>query len=356
MLFADREFWRDRRVLITGHTGFKGAWLTLWLQQLGAHVAGFSRGVPEAPALYALARAGEGVQQLDGDIREAAQVARAVAEARPEVVFHMAAQPLVRRSMSEPVDTYAVNVMGVVNLLEAVRATPGVRSVVIVSSQDVYDDRGWEWGYREEDALGGRNPYAGSKAVAELVTSAMRRSLLAEQGVNVATARAGNMLGGGDWGQDRLVPDAMRAALDGRPLEVRNPDAVRPWQYVLEPLRGYLLLAERLAGDPTLATAFNFGPAEHAACSVRELLERLEELWGAPLATLPAKTNGSREAQGVRLDPSRAEQRLGWRAEWPLARTLQAVVDWYRAYERGDDLRAITLAQIEEYSPTLARR
>ena len=355
MLFADREFWRDRRVLITGHTGFKGAWLTLWLQQLGAHVTGFSRGMPQAPALYALTRADRGTQELVGDIRDGAQVAQAVATARPEIVFHMAAQPLVRRSLAEPVDTYAVNVMGVVNLLEAVRATEGVRAVVVVSSQDVYDDQGWEWGYREDDALGGRNPYAGSKACAELVTSALRRSLLAEAGVNVATARAGNMLGGGDWGQDRLVPDAMRAALDGQPLRVRNAEAVRPWQYVLEPLRGYLLLAERLVDDPTLATAFNFGPAD-GACSVRELLEHLEELWGAPLATLPAAGNGSREAQGVRLDPARAEQRLGWRAEWPLDRTLQAVVDWYRAYERGDDLRAVTLAQIEEYSPTLARR
>lgn len=349
------EFWEGRRVLVTGHTGFMGAWLTLWLRRLGATVSGVARAVPGPPSLYALAGAGEGVEHTAADVCDPAGVRAAFERARPEVVFHLAGQPLVRDAVAAPVQTYATNVMGTVNVLEAAAAVPGVRAVVLASSQDVYEDRAWEWAYREDDRLGARSPYGGAKACAELVAGALRRSLLAEAGVNVATARAGNTIGGGDWGRDRLVPDVMRAALDGRPLEIRAPDAVRPWQFVLDPLHGYLLLAERLFDDPTLATAFNFGPSS-GPCTVRALVERLEARWGSPLAVLDAPRHAAVDAAGIRLDSSRAAARLGWRSAWGLDRAVDATVDWYRAYERGGDLRALALAQIEEHSPTLARR
>ena len=353
MRAPDPSFWRDRRVLVVGHTGFTGTWLALWLEQLGAQVTGMARRRPEAPALHAVARADEGVRHLDGDVRDPAAIRRALDASGAEVVFHMAAQPLVGTSLDAPADTYAVNVMGTVNVLDALRDAGTVRACVVASSQDVYADQGTVWAYRENDPLGGRNPYAGAKACAELVTNAMRLSFLTEAGVNVATARAGNLVGGGDWSADRLVPDAMRAAAGGGSLTVRDPEAIRPWQYVLDGLRGYLLLAERLVDEPACATAFNLGPP-HAA-SVRDVIERLEELCDRALADLPPRV-GSAPASAFRLDSSRAENVLGWRAAWSLDEALRAAVAWYRSYDRGDDMRAFTLQQIAEYSPTLAAR
>src|SRR4051794_17825774 len=253
--------WRGRRVLVTGHTGFKGSWLSLWLAAMGAEVTGLADGVPTDPSLFELARVGEDVDTVTADVRDAEAIAGAVAAARPEVVLHLAAQPLVRRSFAAPRETYEVNVMGTVNVLEAVRLAGGVRAVVNVTSDKCYENREWEWAYREDEPMGGHDPYSSSKGASELVTSAWRRSFFsAPDGTRLASARAGNVIGGGDWGADRLVPDVMRAALADAPVQVRNPGAVRPWQHVLNPLSGYLLLAQRLWQDPAAATAWNFGP------------------------------------------------------------------------------------------------
>jgi len=344
------SFWAGKNVFITGHTGFKGGWLTLWLTQAGARVHGYALGPPTDPNLYTAARVGDALAgQTIADLRDAARLTRALAEAEPDVVFHLAAQPLVRESYKEPVATYAVNVLGTVHLLEAVRACPQVRVVVNVTSDKCYENREWLWGYREHEALGGRDPYSSSKACAELVTAAYRDSFLAAAGVAVATARAGNVIGGGDWAADRLVPDFFRAARAGRALEVRYPDATRPWQHVLEPLAGYLRLAERLWSDgPAAAGAWNFGPDEADVMPVRWLLERLCELvpgtrWQALGTPQP------HEAGLLKLDSSKARALLGWRPRWSLATALARTVEWQQAFEAARDLRACCLEQIRAY-------
>ncbi|HEY3021965.1 MAG TPA: CDP-glucose 4,6-dehydratase, partial [Solirubrobacteraceae bacterium] len=276
------EFWAGRRVLVTGHTGFKGALLALWLQRLGARVFGLARTPPTDPSLYVLARVGEGVASVEGDVRDAAAVHAAVAEAAPEVVFHLAAQPIVRRSFADPRETYETNVMGTVNVLEAVRQAGGVGVVVNVTSDKCYENREWEWGYREDEPMGGADPYSSSKACSELVTEAYRRSFFADAGaVRLASARAGNVFGGGDWAADRLVPDLMRAAEAGAPVRLRYPESVRPWQHVLNPLSGYLLLAERAHAEPACAAGWNFGPPDEDARPVRWIAERLGIAWEA---------------------------------------------------------------------------
>jgi CDP-glucose 4,6-dehydratase len=346
---VDPGFWRDRRVLVTGHTGFKGTWLTLWLLQLGAHVIGLSAASPSAPSLYELARVERDVEDFDGDIRDAERVARVVAESRPEVVLHMAAQALVRRSFEDPRETYEINAMGTVNLLDAVRRHgKSVRAVVVVTSDKCYENREWEWGYREDEPLGGFDPYSSSKGCAELVTSAFRSSFFADpDGPRVASARAGNVIGGGDWGADRLVPDLMRAALADEELRVRNPNAVRPWQHVLNPLSGYLLLAQALHEDAGAATAWNFGPAERDARSVGWLVERLAEQWPGGLSWSLDDGPHPHEARYLKLDSSRARTRLGWRPPVELADALASIVAWYRALQERQDMREVTLAQIE---------
>jgi CDP-glucose 4,6-dehydratase len=325
----DRAFWSGRRVLVTGHNGFKGSWLSLWLEEdLGAQVTGLS-----AP---------------EHDVRDAAAVHEVVGGSRAEVVLHLAAQPIVRRSYVDPAETYEINVMGTVNLLDAVRATGGARAIVVVTSDKCYLLSGLEHAYGEDDPLGGADPYSSSKAAQELVAAAYRQSY----GLPLATARAGNVIGGGDFAQDRLVPDAMRAALDGRPVEVRNPHAVRPWQHVLNPLAGYLLLAERLASDdPPAEAAFNFGPPDADARPVGEVIERLAELWPGGLERLDASDpNAPHEAGYLHIDSTRSREVLGWQPRWGLDEALRAVVAWYAAHGRGEDTRAVTLEQIRAFS------
>jgi len=353
----DDEFWRGRRVLVTGHTGFKGAWLSLWLQLLGADVTGLSRGVPTQPSLYELARVGAGMQELSVDVRDAGGVRDAVRAASPEVVLHLAAQPLVRRSLREPALTYEVNVIGTANVLDTVRLdAPQARAVVVVTSDKCYENprAGTPRRFVEGDALGGHDPYSSSKACAELVTAAYRDSCFISEGApKLATARAGNVIGGGDWGEDRLVADAVRAVEEGAVLRVRNPGAVRPWQHVLSPLAGYLLLAQALAGErgEQAARAWNFGPAAGEEQPVSAVLERLAKLWEGELSwELDAAANPP-EASHLALDSSAAERELAWSPACGLEQALELVVDWHRAHRAGRDVREVSVAQIEALAP-----
>jgi CDP-glucose 4,6-dehydratase len=352
----DRAFWRDRRVLVTGHTGFKGGWLCLWLQQLGAEVTGYALAPNTSPYLFEAAAVGNGLRQsILADIRDLDRLCEILRSARPEVVIHMAAQPLVRASYENPIETYSVNVLGTVTLLEAIRRSGGVRSVVNVTSDKCYENREWAWGYRESDPMGGVDPYSSSKGCAELATAAMRNSffnpaLWSEHKVAVASARAGNVIGGGDWADDRLVPDLIRAFAVGRPAAVRRPEAVRPWQHVLAPLSGYLVLAQRLVEDgPACAEGWNFGPEESDAKAVGWLANRVSELWGEG-----ARCEGDRgayphEATFLKLDSSKARGRLAWRPRWNLDRALAETVAWYRGFYGAADVRALSVRQIEAY-------
>jgi CDP-glucose 4,6-dehydratase len=350
---VDREFWRGRRVLLTGHTGFKGSWLALWLQSLGARVTGFSLGVPTKPSLYELARVGEGMASVEGDVRDFDALAGAIAATRPEIVIHLAAQSLVRPSFSAPRLTYEVNVMGTVNLLDAVCRDGHPRVVINVTSDKCYENREWDWAYREHEAMGGHDPYSSSKGCAELVTAAFRRSFCATADApRIATARAGNVIGGGDWAQDRLVPDLMRAALAGASARVRNPDSIRPWQHVLNPLGGYLRLAEALWSCDGLAGAWNFGPGDDDARPVSWIARRIVARWPRQLSLVedvqPDRLR-LHEARYLKLDSSRARSYLGWRPRWNLAEGLDATVAWYRALHEGEDVAAVTAAQIDAY-------
>jgi CDP-glucose 4,6-dehydratase len=345
------QFWHGKRVFITGHTGFKGGWLSLWLQSLGAHVSGYALNAPTEPQLFGVARINQGMAaHTVADIRDAAALTCAMQAAQPEIVFHLAAQPLVRYSYSAPVETYAVNVMGTVNLLEAVRVTPGVRAVVNVTTDKCYENREWAWGYRENEALGGHDPYSSSKACSELVTAAYRASFLDAAGVALASARAGNVIGGGDWAADRLLPDFLRALDAGATLHIRSPNAIRPWQHVLEPLSGYLLLAERLFTEQAaFAEGWNFGPADEDARPVQWIVERLvsatpDARWTCDAARQP------HEASHLKLDSSKARARLAWQPRWRLATALDKTLTWHAAWRRGEDMRALTLAQIADYT------
>lgn len=383
---VDPSFWRGRRVLVTGHTGFKGAWLCLWLQSLGAHVQGTSLDMPSEPCLYELAHVAEGMAgSVVCDIRDAEALSDVATQAGPQVIFHLAAQPLVRRSFAAPRETYATNVMGTVNVLEAVRTCPSVQAVVVVTSDKCYENRETLTPYREEDPLGGHDPYSSSKAAAELVTSAYRRSYFADPaGPLVASARAGNVIGGGDWGEDRLVPDLIRAAVSRGNVRLRNPGAIRPWQHVLSPLSGYLVLAQALcgwrgnraggeadggggeagvggdqadgggdqadgvSGGAEFARAWNFGPDPADARTVEWIVRRVSELWpgGVPWGI----DDGPRphEAGLLALDSSLAQRELGWDPPIGLEDGLAATVAWYLAWQEGEDLRELSLGQVEE--------
>ena len=345
----DRAFWRGRRVLVTGHTGFKGSWLSLWLQAMGASVHGLSVDVPTDPALYELARVGEGLAgETMSDVRDGAAVQAALANADAEVVIHMAAQPLVRRSFIEPRETFDVNIMGTVSVLDAVRATRSVRVVIIVTSDKCYENREWEWGYREDEPMGGHDPYSSSKGAAELVVAAYRRSFFfAGRSAALATVRAGNVIGGGDWAAERLVPDIVRAVTAGETVRIRNPTSIRPWQHVMSPLHGYLLLAQSLWTDRDLAGGWNFGPADEDTRPVAWIVERLAEHWAGSLRSVFDPGPHPHEAGTLKLDSSRARTRLGWRPRVGLQTALESIAEWHLAHADGEDPKALTLTQIE---------
>ena len=347
----DGNFWSGRRVLMTGNTGFKGSWLSLWLRDLGAEVAGLAPGPPTTPSLYELAGLADDIPQAAIDIRDHEGVIDAVRHHRPEVVIHMAAQPLVRESFVAPRETYEVNVMGTVNILDAVRLVGDeVRVVIIVTSDKCYENREWVWGYREDEPMGGYDPYSNSKGCSELVTSAYRSSFFPDaSGPRVASVRAGNVIGGGDWADDRLIPDIMRATLAGQPVAIRRPDAIRPWQHVLNPLSGYLELAQRLWSDPGCATAFNFGPEDDDARPVQWLVDQIEERWPEKIRWEVDPGPHPHEATYLKLDSSRAKSVLGWAPAWGLGEGLDAIINWYAGFHEGDDPREITLHQIRAF-------
>lgn len=353
----DPSFWQGKRVFLTGHTGFKGSWLALWLQSLGAIVGGYALEPATQPSLFQLARVAEGMTSVIGDIRELPRLKQLMADFSPEIVFHLAAQALVRESYKNPVDTYATNVMGTVNLLEAVRQINGVRAVVTVTSDKCYENREWAWGYRETEPLGGYDPYSSSKACAELVTGAYRNSFFnvdnyLEHKVAVATARAGNVIGGGDWAVDRLVPDCLRAFEKGQFVKLRSPHAIRPWQHVIEPISGYLLLAEKLMCSEACryACAWNLGPDTKGDATVGEVAKILANFWGKNAGVeIDSSEHHPHEAGLLRLDITRVRTELGWQPCWSVKQALQATVDWHQAWLRGQDMREYSLSQIAAY-------
>jgi CDP-glucose 4,6-dehydratase len=345
------DFWRGRKVFASGHTGFKGAWLSLWLQHLGAQVTGYALAPPTTPSLFGLADVARGMTSLLADVRDLGRLREALDAAQPEIVMHLAAQSLVRRSYVDPVGTYATNVMGTVNLLEAVRHCPSVRVVIIVTSDKCYENREVMHGYGEDEPLGGHDPYSSSKGCAELVTAAYRRSFWhGDTATAVASVRACNVIGGGDWAEDRLVPDAIAAFAARHPVRVRNPHAVRPWQHVLDPLRGYLMLAERLWESPAhFAGAWNFGPDEEDAKPVSWVVERLVHSWGEGASWVGDEGDHPHEAGYLKLDCSKAQAQLGWRPKLDLPQSLDWIVDWHRAQASGANARKLTEEQIGRY-------
>ena len=343
-----REFWRGKRVLLTGHTGFKGGWLALWLMQLGAEVTGVALPPNTTPSLFELARLADDTDSHFCDIRDATALAAMVRAAQPEIVLHLAAQPLVRASFSAPLETFASNVMGTANLLDALRGLPGVRVAVMVTTDKVYHNLEHPYPYREGDTLGGHDPYSASKAAAEIVIASYRDAFLSGQGVALASARAGNVIGGGDWSADRLIPDAVRAWQSGNPLEIRRPQAIRPWQHVLEPLAGYLCLAERLWGQPELAGAYNFGPPSHEAATVREVVEMARAVYGSGEVCF-GDGGGPHEAGCLALETAKARAVLGFSTQWTLAESVSRTMAWYRAQHEGSDARMLCAAEITAY-------
>lgn len=348
-------FWSGKKVFVTGHTGFKGSWLSLWLQQLGAEVTGYALQPPTIPSLFEAAQVARGMNSLTGDIRDGDALAAALRAVAPDIVIHMAAQALVRYSYVNPVETYATNVMGTVHLLEAVRQAGSVRAIVNVTSDKCYENREWVWGYRENEAMGGYDPYSSSKGCAELVAAAYRNSFFnpqdyAKHGVALASARAGNVIGGGDWADDRLIPDIMRAIVQGRPVNIRSPHAIRPWQHVLEPLSGYLMLAQNLYEEGVnYAEGWNFGPDDADAKPVQWIADNLTTAWGEGASWVRDGGNHPHEAHYLKLDCSKAKARLGWAPRWRLEQTLSKIVEWHKAFGEKQNMREITLAQISQY-------
>jgi CDP-glucose 4,6-dehydratase len=344
------DFWRGKRIFLTGHTGFKGGWLSLWLQSMGAEVHGYALNPPTETNFFTEATVGKGMaSSVIADIREVDKLSQAMRLANPEIVFHLAAQPLVRYSYAQPAETYEVNVMGTVHMLDAVRITPSVKAVVNVTTDKCYENREWVWGYRENEAMGGFDPYSSSKACAELVTSAYRQSFLEPAGIALASARAGNVIGGGDWAADRLIPDFLRAMDAGETLKIRSPQSTRPWQHVLEPLSGYLMLAEKLYSNCLgFAEAWNFGPTDDDARPVSWIVERMAEMRG-DVNWQCDETPQPHEASYLKLDSSKAHNQLHWQPRWRLQTALQKTLAWHESWRNIEDMRSITLAQINDY-------
>ncbi len=349
-------FWHGKRVLVTGHTGFKGSWLSLWLSQLGAHVSGYSLAPPTSPSNFVVSRVEEKLYaSVEADVRDLNTLTNWVAMQQPEIVFHMAAQPLVRYSYQYPVETFQTNVMGTVNVLEAIRQKPSAKAVVVITSDKCYENREWVWGYRENEPMGGHDPYSNSKGCTELVTASYRSSYFptgeyAKHGVGLATVRAGNVIGGGDWSPDRLVPDLLNANAEGREVLIRNPAAIRPWQFVLEPLGGYLALAKHLYEDgANYAEAWNFGPREDDALPVETLIERLSTRLDGGIRYRVNLESTLHEAMLLKLDCSKAAARLSWRPRTSINDSLQLIADWQNNLLSGSDMQVVSLAQIDAF-------
>jgi CDP-glucose 4,6-dehydratase len=349
---VDASFWKGKRVFLTGHTGFKGSWLSLWLQNMGAIVKGYSLDVNSKPALFIEANVEAEMESEIGDIRNLEQLTKSMVSFSPDILIHMAAQPLVRLSYQEPVDTYTTNVIGTVNVLESARKCPNVKGIVAVTTDKCYENKEWEWGYRENEPMGGYDPYSSSKGCSELVTSAYRRSFFSsEDTASLASARAGNVIGGGDWAEDRLIPDILRAFEKSEPVVIRNPLSTRPWQHVLEPLSGYLVLAQELFlnGDE-FAEGWNFGPKDEDCKPVSWILDEMVSHWGNNSSWSLDKNSNPHEAGFLKLDCSKASNRLKWDPKWNLQSTLKSIVDWHQHYTNGGDIKKQCLKEINNYS------
>tara|TARA_B100000963_G_scaffold361645_1_gene398379 strand:+ start:2596 stop:3678 length:1083 start_codon:yes stop_codon:yes gene_type:complete len=348
---VDPSFWNGKKVYLTGHTGFKGSWLSLWLQNMGALVKGYSLDVNTNPALFLVANVAAGMESEIGDIRNLKQITKSMVSFSPDIIIHMAAQPLVRLSYQEPVDTYTTNVIGTVNVLEAARKCHDLKAIVSVTTDKCYENKEWEWGYRENEAMGGHDPYSSSKGCAELVTSAYRRSFFSSDCTpSLASARAGNVIGGGDWAEDRLIPDILRAFEKSKPVLIRNPLSTRPWQHVLEPLSGYLVLAQELFlnGD-NFAEGWNFGPKDEDCKSVSWILDEMVKNWGNNVTWSLDKNNNPHEAGFLKLDCSKAINRLKWKSKWDLQETIEMIVNWHKCYLKGADIKKECLNEINRY-------
>lgn len=350
MRTVNRTFWKGKRVFLTGHTGFKGSWLSLWLEDMGAVVKGYSLEPNTKPNLFEVAKVFTGIESEFGDIRNFEKLKSSIKSFSPNIILHLAAQPLVRDSYEDPLGTYETNVMGTANLLQASRELPNLKSIVIITTDKCYENREWEWGYRENEAMGGHDPYSSSKGCAELVTSAFRRSFFKSTDVAIASARAGNVIGGGDWSKDRLIPDVLRSYNQGDQVIIRNPNATRPWQHVIEPLSGYLILAEQLyMKGQSFATAFNFGPRDEDCQAVESILNTINVYWSdCPGWKLDEEAN-PHEARFLKLDISKAKDKLNWTPKWNLESTIERIVDWNKAFVLKEDMRKYCIDEIKAY-------
>jgi CDP-glucose 4,6-dehydratase len=354
-MVIDKNFWFNKRILITGHTGFKGSWLSLWLQSLGAQVIGYAHNPPTTPNLFDLAKVEEGIVSVIGDVRNFEALKKVFDEHKPEIVIHLAAQSLVKYSYNNPVETYSTNVMGTINLLEAVRQSQGIKVVLNVTSDKCYENREWIWGYREDEPMGGFDPYSNSKGCSELVTSAYRNSyfnpkLFASHGVALSSARAGNVIGGGDWADNRLIPDMLRAISKGNPVNIRSPNAIRPWQHVLEPLSGYLLLSQKMyESGAKYSGAWNFGPNDNDTRSVEWIANLLTDVWGQNASWKIDKEVHPHEAHYLKLDCTKAKTILNWEPKWSLTEAIHSICLWHKAYLKGDNIKSVCFKQIDDY-------
>jgi CDP-glucose 4,6-dehydratase len=349
---VDQKFWKGKRVFLTGHTGFKGSWLSLWLNSMDSVVKGYSLEPNTNPSLFRILSLQDSIDNEIGDIRDLSKLKDSIVAFKPEIVIHMAAQPLVRYSYKEPVETYSTNVMGTANVLEAIRLCDTIKAVLVVTTDKVYENKEWSWGYRENEPLGGYDPYSSSKACAELVTSAYRQSFFSSlDSPSVATARAGNVIGGGDWSQDRLIPDAIKAFEENISLIVRNPYATRPWQHVLEPLSGYLMLAENLFNEgDEYAKSWNFGPEDRDCKSVKWILDDLVKIWGNNSSWVLEQTHQPHEANYLKLDCSKAKTELNWYPRWKISDVLEMIVEWHKSYQSGATMKDVCLQEIKNYN------